>query len=201
MLLKKEIAKQNNFKDIANIILNNTIFHVKKKQFRISEIEFYFCNKDHEDKYTHCDQDQLNFNTFYFHKFKNGTYKSGTFKGLDITLGDKEKETYFGVLIRSMLDIETTELIEGPCRCVNKILEQFDLSTVKEFLKDKKGTLDIYKRTNQIYLTKKDLKKENIYCGPRIGLSDKYPQFLNKKYRFAIYINKIKKQKIFELCI
>jgi len=39
------------------------------------------------------------------------------------------------------------------------------------------------------------LNKEQIFIGPRIGLSDKYPEYKNKLYRFLIYKNLIKKQK------
>ena len=37
------------------------------------------------------------------------------------------------------------------------------------------------------------LSKENIFKGPRIGLSDKYPDFKNALYRYLIYKDKIKK--------
>ena len=38
----------------------------------------------------------------YFHKFKNGSYKEGTFKGMDISLGNSDKNIYFGILIWTM---------------------------------------------------------------------------------------------------
>jgi hypothetical protein len=57
------------------------------------------------DEYTHCNDDQLKYGYWYFHKFPNGSYKGGTFKGLDITLGNN-KDKYCGILIRSIYDIE-----------------------------------------------------------------------------------------------
>jgi len=191
-----------NFNKIADTLLNDTLLIVKNNRFRICEIEFYYKGEEHEDKYTHCTDDQLSFLSFYFHKYKNGTYKAGTYKGMDLTFGN-EKDIYYGVLVRSMLDLDSNEFIEGPCRCVNKILELNECKTVKDFLDNKKLPLKLYSTNQNIYIRdyntqeKKEIKKEQIYIGPRVGLSDKYPKFVNLNYRYAIMIKKIKKQKKF----
>lgn len=198
MLIKKELATHENFNEISNILLNKSILIVKDKKFRLCEIEFYYCDNDHKDDYTHCSDDQLDFGIFYFHKYKNGTYKSGTYKGLDLTFGNREKNTYFGILIRSIMDLDSNEFTEGPCKCVNKILEQFNFTTVNEFMNNKPSKLNIYDEKYEIYLSECDLKDQDIFVGPRVGLSDKYPEYLNKNYRYAILTKSIKKQKKFE---
>ena len=58
---------------------------------------------------------------WYFHK-KGGTYKSGSFKGMDLACGDKESNVFAGLLLRAIID-SSEKLIEGPCLVVDKILE------------------------------------------------------------------------------
>jgi len=185
---------QDKFNQYANKLLNNSILSVKDKTYRICEIEMYLCNDEHPDKYTHCDSLQLEFNQFYPHRFKTGTYKSGTYKCMDIAFGDKITNTYFGILIRSIQNIETKEFFTGPCICVNEILSNFGCKEWKQFFE--KYSLNELKLINR-----DDLINEEIYIGPRVGLGDKYPDYKLKNYRFAIYINKIKKQKQFEKLI
>ena len=139
ILQKPKNFSPSDFLEFANTILNHILIYLpltkNKKAYRICEIEFYlFNNKTHKDNYVHCSLDQLKWQKFYFHQFKNGSYKSGTYKGMDMTFGVLEREIYFGVLIRSIMDMETGEFIEGPCRSVNKILEIYQSHDVKEFL-------------------------------------------------------------------
>lgn len=196
---KMELFNQNythnDFEAIADIILNKLILRAGNKRFRICEIEMYLKNQDHPDKYVHSNPDQKSYGKFYFHKYWNGAFKSGTWKGMDIVLGNEDK--YFGVLIRSMEDLDTNEFIEGPCRSVNKILEQFNCKDIVElFEKEFIGISQIEMNNNKINLMADDtLEKCDIYKGPRIGLSDKYPDYQNLLYRYAIHINKIKKNR------
>jgi 3-methyladenine DNA glycosylase Mpg len=186
---------EKNFQDISHKILNRTCLIVNGKSFRICEIEMYLHSEFHPDEYVHRNQDQQSFGKFYFHKYSTGTYKSGTWKGMDIVLGKENK--YFGILIRSIMDLCSGEFIEGPCKCVNKVLEQFGVKTVSEMFENR------INKTEQISLSdenlmiseKSDLPQKEIFVGKRIGLSDKYPNYKNKLYRFVIYENKIKKEK------
>lgn len=190
-----ETFNDSGFYDIANILLNKSVLSVSDSLYRIVEVEFYYKSDIHNDEYVHCDPDQLLKNTFYFHKFKTGTYKAGTFKGLDITLGDKDEDVYFGILIRAIQNLDTLEIIEGPCKSVNKILEEYEVDKIIDFTN--KEIFDIFEnRQNFVLLNEEDrLEIQKIASGPRIGLSDKYPEFKNRPYRFAIYKEKIKKQK------
>src|SRR5277367_1311595 len=95
---------QTLIEDLAKSLLTKYVLVVGVKEYRLGEIEFYINNTKHSDKYTHGDKNQKTYGKWYFHRYPNGAYKSGTYKGLDLTLGDKD--TYFGVLIRSIYDLE-----------------------------------------------------------------------------------------------
>lgn len=182
-----------NFNQIANLLLNSTILHVKGKSYRLCEIEFYYCGSEHKDLYTHSSDEQKMHGRFYFHRYRNGTYKSGTYKGLDITLSPSDS-TSFGILIRSVQDRETGEVTEGPCRTVNLILEQFNCQTVDQFMIGKVCPLQIDDPSHQLYITNtSELNQEPIFIGPRIGLSDRYPEYRDRPYRYAVMIHSIKK--------
>lgn len=192
-MLTPDFIKTSKFEDIAEIILNNYLLTIKNKKYRLCEIEFYKNDDSHPDTYTHANPDQKTFGKFYFHKYKNNSYKSGTYKGMDLTFGNEK--CYFGVLIRSLLDIDTNEFIEGPCRCVNKLLEIMNCKTVSDLkIKD----LISFDDPNISFTFVNNFKKEKVFKGPRVGLSDKYPEYKLKKYRFVTHLLKIKKQKIFE---
>lgn len=102
------------------------------------------------------------------------------------------------------MDVESGEFIEGPCRCVNKVLEQFGVKTVSEMFENRiNKTEQISLSDTDLMITEKnDLLQKEIFVGRRIGLSDKYPSFKDKLYRFVIYENKIKKEKktLLRLC-
>lgn len=171
------------FKELAEYMLNGSILEVKEKKYRLAEIEFYLYNDEHKDTYAHCQEDQKKYNSWYFHK-RGKSYIGGTRKGLDYTLGNEK--SYFGILIRSMICLDTESLIEGPCLCVNKILEDADMKSIDDFVSN----------NIKMDLVKTELKKEDIYIAPRIGLNDtKNPEFRNKEYRFLICKDKIKKEK------
>lgn len=194
-----ELFNQNyvhtDFEIIADIILNKLVLRAGGKKFRICEIEMYLKNQAHNDKYVHSNQDQKSYGKFYFHKYWNGTFKSGTWKGLDIVLGNDNK--YFGILIRSIMDLDTNEFIEGPCKSVNKILEQFNCTDVAQLFNNEFAGIDQISMTNEKINLAKDntLTKLDMFKGPRIGLSDKYPDYQNLLYRYATNITKIKKNR------
>lgn len=192
-----EIFTPKDFIMIADKILNNSELVVGETRFRICEIEFYYRNEEHNDEYVHSHKNQLEFGKFYFHRYHNGSYKSGTYKGMDLAFGDVSKKLYCGILIRSIQDLKTGDFIEGPCRSVNKILETLGFPDVKTFMQSRNEPVQIYS-PGPIQLVHIPLQKEEIYCGPRVGLSDKYPNFKTVDYRFATQIKKIKKQKKFK---
>lgn len=182
------------FPQMADILFNHSVFVINEKRYRLAEIEFYLRSDNHPDLYTHQNPEQLRLHTIYFHRFGNGTYKGGTFKGMDFTFGSEDDDVYFGVLIRSIIDIENDEIIEGPCKVVDRILSDYQYDKLIDFTRNK--TLGLLKNKHDLVLEQDDdLEPENIYSGPRIGLSNKYPKYQNRNYRFAIFKNRIKKQK------
>ena len=75
---------------------------------------------------------------WYFHKF-GSSYKQGTYKGLDVSIGKGDGVAAGGILLRSLMPLrkmaqstdynlvfadagDKTSFIEGPCNCVNRIL-------------------------------------------------------------------------------
>ena len=108
---------------------------------------------------------------------------------------------YCGVLIRSVYNEESDNFIDGPCKSVNDMLNELGHDDVASFMKNK-NKLNIYDTNQEIYIEhKNDLDKHIIYKATRIGLSDKYPDFQSKEYRYAIMTENIKKEKKkFKLC-
>lgn len=163
------------------------------KQYRICEIEFYVRNESHNDEYVNQDESQMTYGKWYFHRTKTGNYKGGTYKGIDLTLGDVDSNTYFGVSIRSIYSEEDDEFIEGSCRSVNKILELNSCKNVKEYMESRSDPPSA-RSTKNFYIKRcKGLKKHEVHSGPRIGLSKKYPDFKDKPYRYVIMKDSVKK--------
>lgn len=197
---KKQIDCEDDFTEVANDILNNSVLNIKGKKFRILEVEFYLFKDDFQDYYTHRDSIQLEYGKIYFHKINGRSYKSGTFKCMDFVFGDKKINKYCGMLIRAMLDLEKNEAIVGPCKCVEKLLSEFSCNNVKE-LENKKEFLIDLRKDSDIKLRTKTFDKEELYIGPRIGLGDKYPNWKDKLYRFVIMKQYVKKENFCQIQI
>ena len=183
------------FIQIADDILNHKILFLpnKNKTYRIYEIEMYYCNDQHKDLYTHCHPLQLENGSFYLHRLPNKvSFKEGTYKCMDYTLGDKNTNTYFGVLIRAMIDVQTGEFYAGPCICVNQLFSHYqenDSSMTSKLFSEK------YNINEEFKLLPCTLNILPLLHGPRIGLNnEKYPEFRNKNYRFVTYTKYIKEK-------
>jgi 3-methyladenine DNA glycosylase Mpg len=162
-------------------------------EYRICEIEFYVRNEGHDDEYTHQDEYQKTYGKWYFHRTKSGNYKGGAYKGVDLTFGNED--TYFGVLIRSIYSTDGGEFIEGPCRCVNTILELNGCKNVGDYMEERVDPPSARSTGNFHIKRCTGLEKYDIYSGPRIGLSNKFPDFKDLPYRYVIMQDKVKKQK------
>src|SRR5262245_43010040 len=114
------------FTRIANRLLNGSRLIVGSVAHRIVEIEFYYHGDQHLDPFAHRDSLQLQLGRWYFHRTR-GTYRSGTFKGLDLTFGDGK--AFGGVLIRSLETPDGT-LIDGPSLCVDHLLDRAGCESV-----------------------------------------------------------------------
>lgn len=165
----------NYFHQTAEWLLQQAVLVIRGQNHRLREIEFYFTSDNHQDPFTHCHPLQSTFGTWYFHRMNatTGSYKGGTFKGLDITVGNKNCAG--GFLIRSIEKIETNEIICGPSLCVDYIIQQNNSENIDLFVKTKlQENLSVFSST-QNFLTLKNgdqvkLGKKQIIFTGRIGL-------------------------------
>lgn len=188
-------SNEEKFKKFATYLLNQFEMKIGNDVITLEELEIYYKSEDHQDNYTHQCKDQLTNKMWYFHQYHNGTYKSGTYKGLDITFGNKEKSIYGGVLIRSINNSTTNEFITGPCNTVNYMLKKMECKEVEDLVA-KMSSLNICNNKNPFYLVENsESKQDKIFTGPRVGLSWKYPTFLTKEYRYLKQPSKIPKHR------
>lgn len=189
--------------DLARRLMFEYRLNIAGEIWTITELEGYLYDKNgHPDEFVHRDPQQLEMNTWYFHR-RGRTYKGGTFKGLDMTFGEKDLQIYFGMLIRA---IDSPQgLIEGPCNVVDYMLYKTQKGTIKGLVTSSDFNLnDIYdphsivhlepytdgykeepilKRTARVGLTlnilhprEEDEENEEIYRAKE--------QYIGKKYRF-----------------
>lgn len=78
MELFNENYTHEDFETISDLILNKMVLNSGNSKYRICEIEMYYKNNSHPDKYVHSNPDQKSYGKFYFHKYWNGAFKSGT---------------------------------------------------------------------------------------------------------------------------
>jgi hypothetical protein len=98
------------FSIIAEEMFNNYEIVKSGQRYRFLEIEFYYHSAQHNDSSTYertCNQG------WFFHQ-----------SGVDISFNsdDKGKE-YGGILIRSIENLDTKEIISGPIRVVNTLFD------------------------------------------------------------------------------
>ncbi len=197
-----DYLEKNELDNLAKYLLFNVHLLINGKGYRMAEIELYICHDKHKDIFTHCHSNQKKMMTWYFHQMseKEHSYKGGTFKGLDISCGINNG--HGGVLIRSLLNEETGDVIEGPCNVVNEILSKTKADTVKDLVDKMKDTdIKCINNGNLLKLELKKYKSEDVYIAPRIGLTlkgsnpDEKKNWIDKKYRYVIFKDKIKKEK------
>ena len=153
------------------------------------EIEFYLDCEGHNDTFTHGDPMQKLNCKWYFHKMF-GSYKAGSYKGLDVSFGKPELPAIGGCLLRSLMPVTVTEkdgkihvtnpgskdlFIEGPCNCVNKILAETTGSKekgIKDVVSMDEFNLDIFDKKSNFHLVTNVVMptREVVKC-PRVGLS------------------------------
>lgn len=190
-LRKNFHVQANNFTFIARLLMKRTVLMIAGKPYHIGEIEFYLTQPEiHPDSYTHCHNEQKEYANWYFHRYpdnnqtgQKGSYKGGTWKGMDLTMGTSEY--HCGILIRSLYTFGGN-FIEGPCNSVRHILNSYGLDDNVISLT---GGACLSALDNDLGLVLRDTDSINIsiYWGPRIGLKyDKDPNYAYAKYRYAV---------------
>ena len=187
------------FDKIAHRLLNRTLICTPKNKYRICEIEFYFTdNKKLTDPFIHTDEFQETPNQFYFHRQNGKGFKSGTYKGLDLTFGLRSKKTFGGILIRSIRNKKTGEITEGPCKCVQHFLEDNNVINCGELYELlEKNVVITNDRTKPLYTrtiksANNKMNNNKIFKGPRVGLTLKNrinwclrTEYLMKPWRYC----------------
>ncbi len=186
------------FAHIAQRLLNETTLQINDQPYRLREIEFYYHGPGHTDPFAHNDPMQKETCRWYFHR-EGGSYRGGSFKGLDISFGSGE--FFGGILLRSISgpgDIQ----INGSCLCVNHMLDRTGFERVAG-LDGALGGCNVWEK-GPIYLAPApDLQPLPHWSTARVGLTLKrayqhseMPAYLMAPYRFPNEPRWIKKGKM-----
>ena len=191
------INLEDEFQRIANDLISNYSLRSVTHTYNFAEIEFYLYHTDHPDKSAHCNDHQLEYGHWYFHRYKNGNIKVGTRKGLDITFGNKDRKCYAGILIRALQNSkDDRDYIYGPSKVVDRILEDCNCSYLNI---EKSDALE-----NEILRIKQGGTDRKVFACPRHNLGKNTPEeYLKKRYRFFSYANKVHygKEKVIIPCL
>jgi hypothetical protein len=176
------------FTRLAERLLNGSVLMVGNEPHRFVEIEFYYCGEGHPDPFTHRDPIQLETGRWYFHR-TGGMYRSGSFKGLDLTFGSGG--AFGGMLIRG-IEAPDGSLIDGPSLCVDHLLEKTRHQTVAS-LDDAIDGKVAWDSNNVLFLDEVTSQHRPLFRSARVGLSLKkakaatageMPRFIMKTYRY-----------------
>ncbi|CAG8499519.1 11148_t:CDS:1 [Paraglomus occultum] len=168
------------FNNIANVLLVNTYLYLPNDEvYSIVEVEFYLRDtaSNHADPYTHGDVHQLTCGEWYFHRVGKNGYRGGTRKGVDLTFGSIKRNIYGGILIRSIKNERSGDVIEGPSLVVDQILKACGVNTnggirklVETIWSFKKGALkDMENSNNMVYLELKS-SINNTITADKVGI-------------------------------
>lgn len=187
------------FGDVMDRLLNHCDFVVAGRRYRFAELEAYYCGDPHADLFAHRDPLQLENGRWYFHRTR-GEYRGGSFKGLDLTMGDGT--AFFGILIRTVVAPDGT-LVVGPSLTVDHLLERTKAKSV--------ATLDaliagrsIWDKTSPLHIAESEKPRSAVvHRSARVGLSLKKakgkadaPKFVARPYRYLTEPKGISKGKV-----
>ena len=175
------------FAEIAGRLMNECDFVVGGGRYRFAELEMYYSGGAHPDLFAHRDPVQLEDARCYFHRTR-GEYRGGSFKGLDLALGDGT--AYFGILIRTIVGANGT-MFDGPCVMVDHLLAQTKSASVATL----DGTINqrkIWDATSPVHIAEAETPRAApVFSCSRVGLSLKKakgkpdaPKFVGRAYRF-----------------
>ena len=218
----KDAAYAALFRDVADLLLNRTTLRIAGHPHRFTELELYFTGHAHADPFTHGDPMQQQLGTWYFHR-SGQRYRSGTYKGLDLSFGSPE--AFGGILVRGVERLGAAPaLIDGPCMVVDHILaltasasiealvSRFDLAIDRA--DSAKRRSHAVRAQGEVAIESTDRRSPlhveldagsgrglEVYATPRIGLTLKKGntearrQFIARPYRFLSEPGRIRKGK------
>jgi len=174
------------FATVAAALLNRAELLVGGVPLRVAEVEFYRTDSDHADPFAHAHPVQRGWGRWYFHRV-GGSFRGGSFKGLDLTLGDGTATV--GVLLRSVVT-PAGELIDGPSRLVDRLLKLTDTPTVAALDAKLPGAAALTAETPVHFREAPDRGAE-VLATARVGLSLKraaafgeMPRYVGRRYRY-----------------
>ena len=173
---------QVQFEKVAGMLLNGFTLIVSGKPYRLFEIEFYYYSPIHPDPFVHRHPQQLTKGRWYLHK-KAALYRTGIYRGVDLTFGDEYAQTYGGILVRGIVNPDDQkEYVYGPAKCVDFFREVMGISI--EEVDDRAAT---EQECPQFYLERKKQSEEPVISGPRVGLTVRPAEHLSNMFRYAHY--------------
>jgi len=186
------------FAEVANRLLNATDFVVAGDRYRFAELEMYYSGGAHPDLFAHRDPVQLEDGRWYFHRTR-GEYRGGSFKGLDIALGDGT--AFFGILIRTLVAQDGT-VLDGPCVTVDHLLAKTKTATVAA-LDGVINARSVWDSSSPLHIAEAEAPRTaKVYPCSRVGLSLKKakgkvdaPRFVARPYRYLTEPTNISKGK------
>ena len=173
---------KKSFEDIAEQILNYYILDINENKYRITNIEFYYYNKNiHQDinshslKYQRAKERQLLSAKWYLHKISIN--ENFNYKGIDYTFGDGEN--YGGILIKEVMALNKDRTIFTQSKFIDELISILAPNTKEEFLK-------MIEQDNKInFKYKENIPKYKILNWTRKGLTKK-DKFSNMGYAFKV---------------
>jgi hypothetical protein len=190
----------NWFADLAGRLLNACDLVVAGGRYRLAEVEMYYHGRPHPDPFAHRDPLQLENARWYFHR-TGGRYRGGSFKGLDLTLGDGT--AHFGILVRSIAGPDGPRLIDGPSRVVDHLLARTGAKDVAALDAMIAGR-GVWDAASPLAVVEAEGPRDAaVFRCPRVGLSLKRaqgvpdaPKFVGRPYRFLTEPRAITKGKV-----
>lgn len=185
---------ENEFDKISDTLLNKYILYINNIPHQLIEIEFYLNSENHPDVFTHGNELQKQLGgLWYFHKSGN-SYKSGNYKGLDITMATEG--SYGGILIRGIINLETGVVIDGPSLTVDHILKLCNAKSVPEFVED--FDLHVHLKSKLFLAPAPKPSDYTVYKCGRVGLtlkviSEERIKYIGKFYRYLTRPKETKK--------
>lgn len=175
------------FAAVAGRLLNATDFVVAGRRYRFAELEMYYSGGPHADQFSHREPVQLEDGRWYFHRTR-GAYRGGSFKGLDLALGDGT--AYFGILIRTLVAADGT-VLDGPCVTVDHLLAQTRTASIAA-LDGVINDRSIWDTSSPLHIVEAEPPRAApVYASSRVGLSLKKAKgkadaakFVARPYRF-----------------
>jgi hypothetical protein len=186
------------FGRLAGGLLNHARVLIGGEPHRFTEIEMYYHGDPHLDPFTHRDPIQLECGRWYFHRSR-GQYRSGSFKGVDLTFGDGS--AFAGVLIRGIETADGT-LIDGPSLTVDYLLTKTGTGDVAALDRAIAGR-QAWDAANPLLLEAASRPTQHeVFRSARVGLSLKragghspMPRYVLRAYRYLTEPRRISKGK------